>query len=172
MLSYQEAIKAGQTSPDNAWAISDSLPVVSVDFMLGLWKASGFSTHHPQDGELESAGWYGKRFTDTNFVDPMIFYANDGGIFSADPVYVTRYLSTMKRASDVLNEIETKEPEARLRMVEARSRSTASLVYNDLPIIDHFCKVDEDTVLGMMENPSQQSHNYFFVLQRTKDHRG
>ncbi|KAK1046539.1 hypothetical protein LTR74_017953 [Friedmanniomyces endolithicus] len=114
MLSYQEAIKAGQTSPDNAWAIFDSLPVVSVDFMLGLWKASGFSTHHPQDGKLESAGWYGKRFTDTNFVDPMIFYANDGGIFSADPVYVTRYLSTMKRASDVLNEMKSRPKSPRL----------------------------------------------------------
>ena len=102
----------------------------------------------------------------------MIFYANDGEVFSADPVYVTRNLSTMKRASDVRNEIETKEPKARLRMVEARSRSTASMVYNDLPIIDHFRKVDEDTVLGMMEKPSQQSHNYFFVLQRTKDHLG
>ncbi len=172
MLSFHEAVKAGQTSPDNAWAIFDSLPIVSVDFMLGLWKASGFPTDHPQDGKLESAGWYGKRFTDTNSVDPMIFYANDGEVFSADPVYVTRNLSTMKRASDVRNEIETKEPKARLRMVEARSRSTASMVYNDLPIIDHFRKVDEDTVLGMMEKPSQQSHNYFFVLQRTKDHLG
>ncbi|KAK0847036.1 hypothetical protein LTR03_006546 [Friedmanniomyces endolithicus] len=122
--------------------------------MLGLWKASGFPTDHPQDGKLESAGWYGKRFTDTNSVDPMIFYANDGEVFSADPVYVTRNLSTMKRASDVRNEIETKEPKARLRMVEARSRSTASMVYNDLPIIDHF----HDHVHLKIQDDASQVH--------------
>ena len=168
MLSFQEALEAGRTSPDIAWAIFDSLPAVSIDFMLGLWKASGFPTGHPQDGKLERLGWYGKRFTDKNSVDPMIFSANDNETFSADPVYITRNIDVLKRASDVRDEAEAKEPKARLRMVDGRGTLTASMIYNNLPIIDHFRKVDEDTVLGMMEKPTGQPHNYFFVLQRSK----
>ena len=168
MIPSQEALKAGQTSPDDAWAIFDSLPAVSIDFMLGLWKASGFSTGHPSDGKLERLGWYGKRFTDKDSVDPMVFNANDDETFSADPVYILRNIDVLKRASDVRDKVETKEPKARLRMVEGRGTLTASMVYNDLPIIDHFRKLDEDTVLGMMEKPAGQSHNYFFVLQRSK----
>ena len=166
MLSFQEALQAGRTSPDNAWAIFDSLPAVSIEFMLGLWKASGFPTGHPQDGKLERLGWHGKRFTDKNCVDPMVFSANDEETFPADPVYIIRNMDVLKHASDVRNEAETKEPKARLRMVEGRATVTASMVYNDLPIIDHFRKLDEDTVLGMMEKPTGQPHNYFFVLRR------
>ena len=169
MPSFQEALKAGQTSPDNAWAIFDSLPAVSVDFMLGLWRASGFPTGHPQDGKLERLGWYGKRFTDENSVDPMIFNSQNDEVFSADPVYIIRNLDVLRHACDVRDEAETKEPKARLRLVEARGTLTASMVYNNLPIIDHFRKLNEDTVLGMMEKPTGQSHNYFFVLRRTRD---
>ena len=169
MPSFEEALKAGQTSPDNAWSLFDSLPAVSIGFMLGLWKASGFPTGHPQDGKLESLGWYGKRFTDKDSVDPMIFNTNDGEMFSADPVYIIRNMSILNHASDVREQVETREPKARLRMVEGRAVSTASMIYNEMPIIDHFRKLDEDTVLGMMEKPSQQEHNYFFVLQRLGD---
>ena len=59
----------------------------------------------------------------------------------------------------------TSRPAARLRMVEHRGVVSAAMVYDDLPIIDAFRRVDDDTVLGVMDL-RWQPHPYVFVLRR------
>ena len=56
---------------------------------------------------------------------------------------------------------------ARLRMTTYRGKPTATMVYDNLPINDVFHKVDEDTVLGIMDLKGMKQP-FFFVLRREK----
>ena len=61
----------------------------------------------------------------------------------------------------------TKKSKAKLREVRFRGRITAAMIYDDLRIIDVFRKVDENTVLGIMDFKGRLHNNfYFFVLKR------
>ena len=166
MAAFKAAIKKGSATPEEAYAIFDALETVPVDFMLGTWKGSEFYTGHLMDGKLESSSWYGKRFNGVDQVDPLVFNANDGGIFACDPV--AAFMNAEARIPDVQEKVETHQPAARLRTVVTRGEPTAAMIYNQLPIIDFFRKVDDNTVLGLMDNPTIPGHNFFFVLRRAE----
>jgi hypothetical protein len=55
--------------------------------------------------------------------------------------------------------------QARLRMLESRGVVTATMIYDYLPINDSFKKIDENSVLGLMDY-KVISQPFFFVLQR------
>ena len=59
----------------------------------------------------------------------------------------------------------TDKPKARLRTVEHRGVATAAMVYDALPIIDVFRRVDADTLLGLMDLRGLPQP-YFFLLRR------
>ena len=59
----------------------------------------------------------------------------------------------------------TDRPAARLRTVEHRGVATAAMVYDALPIIDVFRRVDADTLLGLMDLRGLPQP-YFFLLRR------
>ena len=59
----------------------------------------------------------------------------------------------------------TDKPKARLRTVEHRSVATAAMVYDALPIIDVFRRVDDGTLLGLMDLRGLAGP-FFFVLRR------
>lgn len=168
MPSFNEALKAGKVTVDEANAIFDSLEPIPIEFLIGTWKGSGFATGHPMDGSLESSGWYGKRFKDLNSVDPLLFTSKSGDIFPGNPVKCMALVGSEKKVVDHQSEVESTVPNARLRLVEYRGRVSASMVYNEIPVIDMFRKVDEDTVLGTMDNISLPGPPYFFVLRRQK----
>jgi hypothetical protein len=44
----------------------------------------------------------------------------------------------------------TTKPMAKLKLKEHRGISTAAMVYNDLPLIDYFRRLNENTLLGCM----------------------
>lgn len=165
-ISFQEAIAKGKVTPEEATALFDSLETIPTEFLLGEWKGGELATGHPSDGRLASSGWYGKTFRAVNDVDPLRYTAKAGGTFAGDPVKCVTS-PTLRDAciTDHQEEAETKQPGARLRVVEFRGKTSAAMVYNNLPIIDHFRKVDEDTVLGAMDVPTP-GPNYFFYLQR------
>ena len=56
---------------------------------------------------------------------------------------------------------------ARLRMIAAPGDTTptAAMVYDKHPIIDHFKRIDADTVLGVMDRKGDTFPLYFY-LQR------
>lgn len=61
--------------------------------------------------------------------------------------------------------LETKESKARLRNLEYRGKVAATMIYDDIPVMDTFVKIDENRVLGVMDlkgNPLP----YFFGLER------
>ncbi|AFE07261.1 hypothetical protein COCOR_06987 [Corallococcus coralloides DSM 2259] len=163
-MTFDEAVKAGRVRVEEALALFDSLPAVDVGFMRGTWQGREFQTGHPLDGLLASTGWYGKQFIDAESVHPLLFYTEDRkAVFPVDP----RKWPAPELAGPVAPHralVGTDQFKARLRMLEFRGRLSATMVYDDRPILDVFRKVDRDTLLGLMD--ARDMPPYFFVLRR------
>ncbi|WP_347057478.1 DUF4334 domain-containing protein [Blastococcus sp. HT6-30] len=166
---------AGGVPRDEALAWFDVLPPVPAEEMLGRWRGSGLPTGSPLDGLLESYGWYGKEFVDAETVHPLLFTTRSGPR-AVDPALVpvavlrdrpglahSRAAQVAFRAVRPL--LTTSRPRARLRAVEHRGVVTAAMVYDALPIIDVFRRVDSRTVLGLMDLRGLPDP-FFFSLRR------
>lgn len=170
-----ESLSSG-ASAEEATALFDSLPGVRVEeITTGRWKGSELDTGHPLDGVLSASGWWGKQFDSADFVHPLLFSDNSGDVFAVDPRRVPLGLagriplSAIRAGRNVLPvlrpALRTRKPTARLRAVEHRGVVSAAMIYDHLPIIDHFRRADEDTLLGVMDL-RDLAEPYFFVLQR------
>jgi Domain of unknown function (DUF4334)/GXWXG protein len=165
------------TTAEEALSFFDGLPPMAATQMTGFWRGGGFRTGHPLDGMLELFGWRGKRFDGPDAVHPLVF-GEPGALFSVNPSLaplglLLRYgriiqspaVAPIARAA--LGMLRTKEPKARLRMTEFRGVTSATMVYNSLPIRDVFRRVDADTALGLMDRRGDKAPSYFyFVLRR------
>jgi hypothetical protein len=121
-------------------ALFDALPAVDEDFMVGEWNGGVFVTGHPGEQQLGALRWIGKTFRSRNDVDPIVARGDDGG----------------RVASPVMGS-------ASLRRVEYRGVVTATMVYDQHPIFDHFRKVDARTVLGVMDRKNDSMPLYFYL---------
>ncbi|EDX86665.1 hypothetical protein S7335_4370 [Synechococcus sp. PCC 7335] len=158
-----------------ALALFDQLAPVDIEFMLGQWKGSGFQTGHPMDGLLEAANWYGKAFIGSECVHPLLFLDGSGQTFKVapNPQMMKLALRLPLPKNDVLGPmyalltsmLKTEESQARLRMMEYRGKVSATMIYDYLPIHDVFRKVDDNTLLGLMDYKGL-SDPFFFVLER------
>jgi hypothetical protein len=164
------------TTPETALAFFDTLPPVEMATMIGSWRGKGVKTGHPMDGLLERFGWHGKRFTGPDGAHPLVFDQAKGGVFSVNPAmipvaFVSRHADLFRRplagwlfrAFGIL--LRTDEPKARLRMTEYRGVVSATMIYDALPINDILRKVDDDTVLGLMDSRFS-AQPFFFILRR------
>ncbi len=143
--------------------------------MLGRWQGSGLHTSHPMDGLLEISSWYGKEFVDSETVHPLLFSDKNQNIFKVAPnansmkwVLKMPWLkhNSFKPLLMLTNELmKTEVSQARLRMMEYRGKVTATMVYDYLPINDSFRKIDENTVLGIMDYKIYPQP-FFFILER------
>ena len=61
--------------------------------------------------------------------------------------------------------LKTEKSQARLRMMEYRGKVSATMIYDRLPINDSFRRIDNNTVLGIMDFKSSPQP-FFFVLKR------
>jgi len=122
----------------------DSLPAVALDDMIGNWAGGAFPTGDFYDFLLRPkpiARWYGKRFRSENHVQALICR-----LFGLTvPLPLGR---------------------ARLRRVEYRGLVSTAMIYDRLPIIDHFRAVDGDTVMGLMETRGKRGAAFY--LRRGK----
>jgi hypothetical protein len=160
-------------------AFFDSLPAMPVEGMLGAWEGSEIRTGYPLEGLLDAFGWHGKRFEGPEAVHPLVM-GRPGALFTLDPVwmplgFVRRYAGWLRSpalaavARSAMGILSTREPKARLRLTEFRGVSTATMVYDALPINDVFRKVDDDTALGVMDVRGDTAPGlYFFVLRRER----
>ncbi|MCX4245181.1 DUF4334 domain-containing protein [Paraliomyxa miuraensis] len=136
------ADRADPIAVDELFAFYDQLAPVDTAFMLGEWTGDVLRTGHPGEAQLGALGWVGKSFHHEDDVDPIVTRSREGER-RADPV--------MGKAS--------------LRVVLYRGTSTATMVYDKHPIFDHFRRVHDDLVLGVMERKGQE-RPLFFYLQR------
>lgn len=163
-----------RTTTEHALALFDALPAVRAEDMLGAWKGHELATGHPLDGLLEGSGWYGKRFDSLEDVHPLLVSVG-GRRFSMEPRRVSlrmaarmpRALAGRMRPLVGLFEpwLRTDKPRARLRNLEYRGVVSAAMIYDHLPIIDLFRRVDGETLLGVMDL-RHVTAPYFFVLER------
>lgn len=61
--------------------------------------------------------------------------------------------------------LKTNISKARMRMIKYRGKITGTMVYDQKGIMDHFAKIDENTMLGVMEMKGAKKP-YFYVLER------
>ncbi|MFG6488570.1 DUF4334 domain-containing protein [Roseateles sp. BYS78W] len=160
-----------------AFQLFDALEPVTIDFMLGTWRGEGFATGHAMDGALEAYGWWGKRFDSAEDVHPLLFARRGGALLALNPIWMAPALPWLDRwplpkstaigrvLQWLLPLLSTKHSGARLRQIEHRGRVTAAMVYDRLPINDIFRRIDDDTVLGLMDQKGS-AKTFFFVLRR------
>ncbi|QCB94491.1 DUF4334 domain-containing protein [Cellulomonas shaoxiangyii] len=172
-----EALQDG-ADPGAVLDLLDTLEPVGIDGLLGRWAGRGIPTGHPFDGLLEALGWYGKRMDTADVVHPLVFRGARGRLVSITPTLLPvgpalRLAPVVPRAvaarafALVRPLLTTSRPQARLRTVTYRGVASAAMVYDRLPIIDVFRRVDDDTLLGVMDLRGQP-HPYVFVLRRER----
>jgi len=166
-----------QVTTAEALALFDELEPVDLNFMLGRWQGSEYPTGHPMDGLLIALNWYGKEFVAPDTVHPLLFLDNSGQIMkiAPNPLIMNLALKVPIPRSDALKPVytllnslqKTDESQARLRMVEYRGKTSATMIYDYLPIHDVFRKIDDRTVLGLMDYKASRQP-YFFQLSRER----
>lgn len=168
-------VEEKQTSIEQALELFDQLETIDLEFIFGQWRGYGLHTNHRMDGLLETFNWYGKEFIDADQVHPLLFLnrQNQPIKIAPNPFFIDlavklnfpkpNFLTTFFRLS--IPWFKTEQSRARLRMMEYRGAVSATMIYDYLPIHDHFRKIDETTVLGLMDfKPLSQP--FFFLLKR------
>ena len=164
------------TTLEAALSFYDSLPPVRVEEVLGSWRGSSLPTGNPFDGLLERFGWYGKRFDDAETVYPLVFKRRDGSLYAVNPSFVpvgllVRFPSQLHRPvvaklfTALRGVIATTKPHARLRLTEYRGVVSATMCYDALPVNDVFRKVDDQTLLAVMDLRGME-RPFLFALRR------
>lgn len=131
-------IDSGAACPANElMPIFERLAPVTAGFMIGTWRGGKF------DGGLpDPINWYGKRFVSASHVEPLLCRADDGSIYAYDKLGA-----------------------AQLREVAFQGVVSASLIYDQHPIMDYFRMVTPDTVLGLGDVKGKPT-DFFFHLTR------
>ncbi len=117
-------------STDDLDALWADLAPVTVEEILGAWRGGDFSTGHVASTVLEQVRWHGKTFVSALDAKPLMCRGDDGELYS-----------NLKAGGG---------GEASLWPVEFRGETTATMVYDRMPVFDHFKKVDDATLMGIM----------------------
>jgi hypothetical protein len=161
----------------DALALFDASAPVNTDDMRGRWRGSGLPTGHLMDGLLEHYGWFGKHFHDADHVDPLLFmpFVGHGAPFAVSPRLMPLGLARFRGLAHsafartvfglALPLLRTRRAAARLRHIEYRGVVTATMIYDHLPIHDVFRRVDDDTLIGLMDQRGAPQP-FFFLLRR------
>lgn len=156
----------------------DRSAAVRLEELTGRWRGSTYPTGHPFDGLLEAYGWYGKEVLDPDTVHPLLFRDRAGLPRPVNPGVapfpVVRRAALLARVPGarlgftlVRPLLWTRRPGARLRLLEHRGTTTAALIYDALPIVDVLRRLDEQTLLGLMDMRAM-AEPFFFTLRRDR----
>lgn len=123
------ATEKKQISPGTLDEFFSILPALEIEDLFGKWEGGYFKTGSIYDrflAKLPILHWYGKVFHDENQVNALVMS------------FLNRHFSLPYFGSAVI------------RKMEYREKNSVSMIYNYLPIIDHFRMVDRDTMMGVM----------------------
>lgn len=136
---WSERIESKQAYTEaEMWPDFIALGPISTEEIVGTWYGGRFDGGSSPD----PINWYGKRFTSLEDVEPLLVKRPDGSIGVYDKLGA-----------------------ARMREVEFKGEVSATIIYNNLPIMDYFRKVDDDTIIGWGEVKGD-SPDFFFWLKR------
>ncbi|MFE7053885.1 DUF4334 domain-containing protein [Streptomyces californicus] len=140
---------AGPVDPAELDVLWADLGTVDASALLGSWRGFAFPTGHPVERVLAACGWHGKRFRSLEEAEPLICRGPDGSLHSDT--------TSGKGGASLWN-------------IEFRGEVTAAMVYDGMPVVDHFKQVDPDTLLGVMNGKaaplSRDGHLFYFGLER------
>jgi len=154
----------------------NELSPVSLGFMAGQWHGTDVPCAHPLNGVLKGYRWHGKTFhaPDTNGtyrVDPLVMqscFSNRLFPLFVPPFLLLKYglfMPGLCFLAPLLSPIAlvpaTKHPQGTLQKREYAGKVSAAMVYNTVPIVDSFHKLDENTVLGCMVMESELLSYYY-----------
>ncbi|TIC88707.1 DUF4334 domain-containing protein [Nocardioides sp. GY 10113] len=148
-----ERLRSAETvDPAEVEALWGELPTVEVADILGPWRGGDFACGHPASRLLSKLAWHGKDFTDPMAAKPLICRGADGALQS--------------------NTDAAGGGEASLWDVSFRGEVTATMVYDRMPVLDHFKSVDADTLIGVMNGKLAPYFGvpdlYWFWLERDR----
>jgi hypothetical protein len=127
---------------DEFWA---TLEPTAVADLIGEWKGGAFDNGHPVVAGLAKANWFGKTMKSATEVLPIVCLDEDGNKFS---------------------NVKLAKGEASLWLEEFRGEVTATMVYDGQPIHDHFKRVDDNAVMGIMNGKAglyNGKYGYFYL---------
>ncbi|MCG5432940.1 DUF4334 domain-containing protein [Mycobacterium sp. MYCO198283] len=129
---------------DEYWS---TLTPVTIDDMIGEWRGGEFHTGHPANGFMNRLNWFGKTFVSATDAKPLVCLDADGNRFS---------------------NTEAMKGEASLWMEEFRGEVTATMVYDGRPVHDHFKRIDDHAVMGIMNGKGAvvDGRYLYFWLER------
>ena len=133
----------------------DQLDPVSCDEIYSRWGGGSFKTSHWAVQTLTDLKWYGKWFQTKMNCAPLICFNEEGDLFS--------------------NQIFGGE--GILWMAEFRDKVSATLSYDSQPIFNHFRRVDENTLMGLMQEKRMltgieivpEDPYFYFYLRRVAE---
>ena len=132
---------------DALWA---DLETTTVADMLGPWRGGDFATGHPASGLLTALRWHGKQFDSALEGHPLICVGEDGVLYSNTKAAAGGHSSLWE--------------------VGFRGETTATMVYDAMAVFDHFKRVDDSTVMGIMNGKLEAAFgtadHYYFWLER------
>jgi GXWXG protein/uncharacterized protein DUF4334 len=150
-LKKQHTIADDKTITD----LFDSLETVTCKEILSKWKGGGFDTGHWLLQALADMKWYGKWFLSESDAKPLLCEDETGRLFSNKAM----------------------RGEASLWMMEFRGKVSATVVYDGEPLFGHLRKVDDNTLLGIVNGKTlslgwdvvQNGRHQYFYLERTTE---
>jgi len=147
---FDELRAAEAADPADLDALWADLDTVTVEEVLGPWLGGDFATGHLASRVLDQIRWHGKRFDSPLAARPLVCRGEDGELYS--------------------NLGAGGGGEASLWAVGFRGEVTATMVYDKMPVFDHFKKVDDDTLMGIMNGKLEAAFGvpelYYFWLER------
>ncbi|MFD5395138.1 DUF4334 domain-containing protein [Streptomyces sp. NPDC127097] len=132
----------GQCDNAKLAELFDRLDPVDTDLLLGTWQGGGFEHTSENAALLTKMRWYGKRFVDADHVEPLLCRDENGTVFSYEEMGL-----------------------ATLREVVHRGKQSTAMVYDQLPIIDHFRRLTDNALLCVMDKKDSPT-DFFFHLTR------
>lgn len=118
-----------------------SLDSADIEDFQGIWKGGYFQVGSSYEKYLNrrfGTGWYGKEFVNPNHVRALVMS-----------------LFGQKFRLPLIGS-------AVLRKLEFRNQLSVAMIYNYLPIIDHFRKIDRKTMMGIM-TIKDKTEVYFYL---------
>lgn len=147
---FEQLRAADPADPADLDALWADLATVTVEEVLGAWRGGDFATGHLASQVLGQVRWHGKRFDSPLQAVPLVCRDEQGELYS-----------NLKAGGG---------GEASLWPVGFRGEVTATMVYDRMPVFDHFKKVDDDTLMGIMNGKLEAAFGvadlYYFWLER------
>ena len=159
---FRAFVARRRCEPDELFDLYDELDAIAPSFLLGSWRGGELNTGTLLNGQLRRLAWHGKTFYSSDHVAALVHrfpWASPVGLAGI-------LLSRRSRAPGGEGRFELRLGQARLEERSFRGVMSTAMAYDLFPVTDHFRKVDDDTVMGVMQTPWRRVPPFFFYLER------